>query len=186
MLFCFLKNRRIIYQYYVINKKEEKMMNYFKTSKKLKGTTIIISLLILLSMFISISFMEISISARAETAAERQIEKSPIEILSYEDIFQSYYDQASEKVTATGHEMCEIEDFSANYYNYETTIQDYTAAVIENAGNPTNLTIAPRSSSADADYILKYNSNAGKNREIYRDFANRGYDDEITPASVFQ
>lgn len=186
MLFCFLKNRRIIYQYYVINKKGEKTMNYFKTSKKLKGTTIIISLLIFLSMFMSVSFMEISISARAETAAEKQIEKSPIEILSYEDIFQSYYDQASEKVTATGHEMCEIEDFSANYYNYETTIQDYTAAVIENAGNPTNLTIAPRSSSADADYILKYNSNAGKNREIYRDFANRGYDDEITPASVFQ
>lgn len=112
MLFCFLKNRRIIYQYYVINKKGEKTMNYFKTSKKLKGTTIIISLLIFLSMFMSVSFMEISISARAETAAEKQIEKSPIEILSYEDIFQSYYDQASEKVTATGHEMCEIEDFS--------------------------------------------------------------------------
>ena len=89
MLFCFLKNRRIIYQYYVINKKGEKTMNYFKTSKKLKGTTIIISLLIFLSMFMSVSFMEISISARAETAAEKQIEKSPIEILSYEDIFQS-------------------------------------------------------------------------------------------------
>ena len=43
-------------------------------------------------MFMSVSFMEISISARAETAAEKQIEKSPIEILSYEDIFQSYYD----------------------------------------------------------------------------------------------
>lgn len=57
MLFCFLKNRRIIYQYYVINKKGEKTMNYFKTSKKLKGTTIIISLLIFLSMFMSVCFV---------------------------------------------------------------------------------------------------------------------------------
>ncbi len=32
-------------------------MNYFKTSKKLKGTTIIISLLIFLSMFMSVCFV---------------------------------------------------------------------------------------------------------------------------------
>lgn len=154
-----------------------------KTRMKLLCIAVAIALLAL--TFVGSAFIE-SGGTVAAASGTVEPESELCEVFSYEDVFQSYYDQASEAVASAGQEICSISEFSANYYNYETDLQEYTAAVVENASQPTDLAIAPRSSSSDEDYIIKFDSNEDKNREIYRKYADGTYENLSTPAYAFQ
>lgn len=104
------------------------------------------------------------------------------------DVFESYYERASEAVISSGGNMCSLDDFTDNYYTYDTNIYEYTEAVIENDGQSEDLSIMPLSSgsSEDAPYVLKYDKdNAENNRAIYRNIANGGSDYAVTPQSAF-
>lgn len=76
-------------------------------------------------------------------------------VLSYEDVFRSYYDQAAEDAAARGNAVCAFDEFCDKYYVSGLDLPSYTAAVAAYA----EVAPAPRASN-DADYILSANDYA--------------------------
>ena len=95
------------------------------------------------------------------SAEEEYAEDSSV-VLSYMDVFQSYYDYAEEIVVADGGTMCSFEEFCDKYYASGYDIVEYTETVIrtltedEGGSAETDVEADPASSlsSSDADYIL--------------------------------
>ncbi len=158
-----------------------------KTKVKLFGSIMAV-IIFTATLILCLMFTPSVQSAYADEIQSEEELTEPYEILSYKDVFEAYYDRALEEVMTSGGIMCSLDDFTDNYYTYDTNIYEYTEAVIDNGGQSDDLSIMPMSSldSTDAPYILKYSTDSAENRTIYKNFAERGYDDTETPKSAFK
>ena len=78
-----------------------------------------------------------------------------LEVLSYEDVFEEYYNKAL--IMSEGQEICSFNEFCNGYYDSELDLPTYTASVIsEVTSDSTQYDVQPMAS-VDADYILSEN-----------------------------
>lgn len=139
-----------------------------KKNKSLKKCLpiILVAVLSVVTSFGSVSKTSF-INASAETIEEQYDEQSTIEVVSYLDVFEDYYDIAKERLLEENIEMpFTFVQFCEGYYSHEYDIMLYTDYVVDYATsyiaryqNTYNDAIAydigpSGSSSSDADYIL--------------------------------
>lgn len=102
-----------------------------------------------------------------DAAEAKELGGQPVEVLSYTDVFRSYYDQATEFIN-DGTDICSFDDFCANYYGSGLDLPHYTDSVVNAVVyNSDDIEVQPMASN-DADYIMS------------------ATDYEYTPASEFQ
>lgn len=125
-----------------------------KISKKL----MYLSLLIVTVMtFMSRMVFHDTITGSAEEISDAGAEtvltdESSVEVVSYIDVFQSYYDVVLDEAVETGNSnICTFEEFCDKYYYSGMDIQSYTNSVILNDETSSETSIL---SPGDADYIL--------------------------------
>lgn len=137
--------------------------NSSKTGKQI----LIIALSVILTISLFIPIMSTSVFASAEeldTTEENQT--STVEVVSYLDIFENYYEIATNELKENDIEMpFSFEQFCEGYYSHEYDIAVYTNMVIdysigyvaEYCSNNSDIILlgSSGSSSGDADYILK-------------------------------
>lgn len=143
---------------------------------------------LLLSMFSITGFAfcpSVREGARAvsrESAQEKTAQHSATEtqtVLSYKDVFASYYRQAEERMAEGGIEMpYTFDEFCDGYYELGMDIQDYTDLLVNEAFGLINMSdYEPEEfSSKDEDYIIGKISKPNTSE----------FDPEITPASAFE
>lgn len=102
-------------------------------------------------------------------------------VVSYEDIFRGYYRQTTEAMAEYNIEMpYSFEEFCDGYYMLGMDIQSYCDFLVAEANGTicmADYEISPRSSSGDADYIIKGGTS---------DPDSSNFDPEITPSSALQ
>lgn len=149
-----------------------------------------------LSVVISLesAFQELSINASAETQENttqtilaEEIDTTYPEqeeyqtVVSYKDVFEVYYRQASERLSDGNIEMpYTFEEFCDGYYTFNMEIQAYTDLIVDEAYGRVSMTeyeISTMSSSVDEYYIIKGDTSNPKSSN---------FDPEITPSSALQ
>ncbi len=143
------------------------MIKFLNKTKKI--------LICMLLLFFIIAPNSIQTSAFAES--EREYDKVYQNVFSYKEVFQKYYNDATEQLAEQHINMpITYEEFCEGYYSNEYDIEDYTMYVVEYiiTNNDIFLALANKSSdtksdSLTADYILKSTE-----------------DDNITDSSAFR
>lgn len=103
----------------------------------------------------------------ADAAEADTLNKPAVEVLSYTDVFRSYYDQATELINDNA-DICSFEVFCSNYYDSGLDLPHYTDSVVNAAAYNSDVIEVQPMASNDADYIMS------------------ATDYEYTPASEFQ
>lgn len=174
-------------------------------AKKIKLITIV-TLCTIMFTLLCIPSLSATVSANAETSNGEKEEKSTTEVISYLDVFENYYDIASERLLENDVEMpFTFEQFCEGYYSHEYDIAHYTEYVVgyatsyvESYSTMNNDMIALEpldsssgssgSSSGDADYILHsyYNYSVTPASAFTREPDYDGYDTQTFDYSTLQ
>lgn len=123
-----------------------------------------------LALFLTAILITISVPVSGESIVSGPLSASNdnFEIITYEDVFQGYYDMAIEKSQAINNsEICDFEQFCDDYYNSGMDLPQYTEAVIQRGNYMSQEAEVSPTGSGDAYYILPQ------------------LDYTITPANVF-
>ncbi len=146
----------------------------------------IITLCAIMSTLLCISFMESAVSARAETTGieleETLLESSNCEkVVSYEDIFQEYYQQTVNAMAEYDIEMpYSFEEFCDGYYQLGMDLSSYCDFLVAEANGTicmADYEVSTESSSDDEDYIIKGDTSNPSSSK---------FDPDITPSDAFQ
>ena len=126
-------------------------------TKSLRKLCIAVAVTIALAIACAGTFYGVN-ADNAVAAEVPECRSASTEVLTYVDVFSSYYGQAAAIVSEEGRDICSFEDFCDGYYCREMNLPDYTDAVVRNAlygeevGQAAEDVITRASN--DADYIL--------------------------------
>lgn len=165
---------------------------------KRKKRLIVISSILVFVSCICLSFLGMTDNASAMSSEQLKKEQQAVEVVSYNDVFENYYERATMQLQKKGIDMIlSFEQFCEGYYSHDYDIATYTKNVVETvtdftkkylANNKIELYNTPSSSSPDADYILnsKVDYVVTPKSEFKREPDYNGYDSQYFDLSSLQ
>ena len=101
-------------------------------------------------------------------------------VVTYEDVFASYYEEAMVQAERSGRDLaCSFDEFCEGYYESDMTIQSYADSVVAEGNGCEAVAVtdeaSPATASSDAYYILNGISDPDSD----------SFDPDVTPASAF-